>query len=74
MDSDFGRASDVVSAWFYDDVADLDTTSTRDAKTLLQEWLQGRGMPCRLTASCRFRERTTIKSLKSLAIPRSEIL
>ena len=43
MDSDFGRASDIVSAWFYDDVADLDITSTRDAKTLLQEWLQGRG-------------------------------
>ena len=43
MDTDFGRASEIVSAWFHDDVAGLDTTSTRDAKTLLQEWLQGKG-------------------------------
>ena len=43
MDTDFGRASEIVSAWFHDDVASLDTRSTRDAKTLLQEWLQGKG-------------------------------
>lgn len=43
MDTDFGRASEIVSAWFHDDVASLDTSSTRDAKTLLQEWLQGKG-------------------------------
>ena len=43
MDTDFGRASEIVSAWFHDDVAGLDTSSTRDAKTLLQEWLQGKG-------------------------------
>lgn len=43
MDTDFGRASEIVSVWFHDDVARLDTRSTRDAKTLLQEWLQGRG-------------------------------
>ena len=43
MDTDFGRASEIVSAWFHDDVASLDTSSTRDAKTLLQEWLRGKG-------------------------------
>lgn len=43
MDTDFGRASEIVSVWFHDDVASLDTRSTRDAKTLLQEWLQGKG-------------------------------
>ncbi len=43
MDTDFGRASEIVSAWFHDDVASLDTSSTRDEKTLLQEWLQGKG-------------------------------
>lgn len=43
MDTDFGRASEIVSAWFHGDVASLDTSSTRDAKTLLQEWLQGKG-------------------------------
>lgn len=43
MDADFGRASEVVSKWFHDDVVGLDINSTRDAKTLLQEWLQGKG-------------------------------
>ena len=43
MDAEFGSASAIVSTWFYDDVAGLDTTSTRDAKTQLQEWLQGKG-------------------------------
>lgn len=43
MDTEFGSASAIVSTWFYDDLAGLDTTSTRDAKTRLQEWLQGKG-------------------------------
>lgn len=43
MDTDFGRASEIVSVWFHDDVAGLDIISTRDAKTQLQEWLQGKG-------------------------------
>lgn len=43
MDTEFGSASAIVSTWFYDDVAGLDTNSTRDAKTRLQEWLQGKG-------------------------------
>ena len=43
MDTDFGRASEVVSMWFSDDIQGLDISSTRDAKTCLQEWLQARG-------------------------------
>jgi len=43
MDTDFGRASEVVSRWFSEDIQGLDISSTRDAKTCLQEWLQGRG-------------------------------
>ena len=43
VENDFGCASDIVAQWFHDDVANLDLNSTRDAKTLLQEWLQGKG-------------------------------
>lgn len=43
LETDFGCASDIVAQWFHEDVANLDLTSTRDAKTLLQEWLQGKG-------------------------------
>jgi ribonuclease-3 len=43
VETDFGQASAIVSQWFVEGVASLDITSTRDAKTLLQEWLQGKG-------------------------------
>lgn len=43
VETDFGCASQIVAPWFDDDIANLDLTSTRDAKTLLQEWLQGKG-------------------------------
>jgi ribonuclease-3 len=44
----FGAASRVVAQWFIDDVHQLDLDATRDAKTQLQEWLQGRhfSLPC----------------------------
>ena len=41
----FGVASKIVATWFVADVASLDIHTTRDAKTRLQEWLQGRGYP-----------------------------
>ena len=41
----FGNASRVVGQWFIDDVQRLDLDATRDAKTQLQEWLQGRHFP-----------------------------
>ena len=45
MDAGFGVASEVVASWFVTDVASLDIHTTRDAKTRLQEWLQGKGYP-----------------------------
>ena len=45
VDAGFGVASEVVASWFVTDVAALDIHTTRDAKTRLQEWLQGKGYP-----------------------------
>ena len=45
VDAGFGVASEVVASWFVTDVASLDIHTTRDAKTRLQEWLQGKGYP-----------------------------
>ena len=45
VEAGFGVASEVVATWFVADVASLDTNTTRDAKTRLQEWLQGKGYP-----------------------------
>ena len=43
IESGFDVASNVVATWFDEDVASLDVSRSRDAKTRLQEWLQGRG-------------------------------
>ncbi len=45
VEAGFGVASEVVATWFVADVASLDINTTRDAKTRLQEWLQGKGYP-----------------------------
>ena len=45
VEAGFGVASEIVASWFVADVASLDTHTTRDAKTRLQEWLQGKGYP-----------------------------
>ena len=45
VEAGFGTASEVVASWFVADVASLDIHTTRDAKTRLQEWLQGKGYP-----------------------------
>jgi ribonuclease-3 len=45
VEAGFGIASKIVASWFVSDVASLDTQTTRDAKTRLQEWLQGKGYP-----------------------------
>jgi len=45
VEAGFGTASEVVASWFVTDVASLDIHTTRDAKTRLQEWLQGKGYP-----------------------------
>lgn len=45
VEAGFGMASEIVAAWFVADVASLDIHTTRDAKTRLQEWLQGKGYP-----------------------------
>ncbi len=45
LDSNFDRASEVVTLWFGDGFDDLNLSDQRDAKTQLQEWLQGRGQP-----------------------------
>ena len=45
VEAGFGMASEIVASWFAADVASLDIQSTRDAKTCLQEWLQGKGYP-----------------------------
>ena len=41
----FGAASEIVASWFIADVVSLDIHTTQDAKTRLQEWLQGKGYP-----------------------------
>lgn len=41
----FGVASAVAALWFADGILDLDPSATRDSKTRLQEWLQGKGFP-----------------------------
>ena len=45
VEAGFGAASEIVGSWFIDDVASLDIHTTRDAKTRLQELLQGKGYP-----------------------------
>ena len=45
IEAGFGVASQIVGSWFAADVAQLDISTTRDAKTRLQEWLQGKGYP-----------------------------
>ena len=45
VEAGFGTASEIVASWFTADVALLDIHTTRDAKTRLQEWLQGKGYP-----------------------------
>ena len=45
VEAGFGIASEIVASWFVTDVASLDIHTTRDAKTRLQEWLQGKGYP-----------------------------
>ena len=45
IEAGFGVASQIVGSWFAADVARLDINTTRDAKTRLQEWLQGKGYP-----------------------------
>ena len=45
VEAGFGTASEIVASWFIADVALLDIHTTRDAKTRLQEWLQGKGYP-----------------------------
>ena len=45
VEAGFGAASDIVASWFIADVTSLDIHTTRDAKTRLQEWLQGKGYP-----------------------------
>ena len=45
VEAGFGTASEIVASWFIADVASLDILTTRDAKTRLQEWLQGKGYP-----------------------------
>ena len=45
IEAGFGVASQIVGSWFVADVARLDINTTRDAKTRLQEWLQGKGYP-----------------------------
>jgi len=44
-DSDFNSAHAVISHWFADSFDTLMLNDERDAKTQLQEWLQGRGHP-----------------------------
>lgn len=45
VEAGFGAASQIVASWFVDDITSLDINTTRDAKTRLQEWLQGKGYP-----------------------------
>ena len=45
VEAGFGAASEIVASWFIADVTSLDIHTTRDAKTRLQEWLQGKGYP-----------------------------
>jgi ribonuclease-3 len=45
VEAGFGAASGIVASWFITDVTSLDIHTTRDAKTRLQEWLQGKGYP-----------------------------
>ena len=45
VEAGFGMASQIVASWFIADIASLDIHTTRDAKTRLQEWLQGKGYP-----------------------------
>ena len=45
VEAGFGAASEIVTSWFITDVTSLDIHTTRDAKTRLQEWLQGKGYP-----------------------------
>ena len=45
VEAGFGTASEIIASWFTADVALLDIHTTRDAKTRLQEWLQGKGYP-----------------------------
>jgi len=45
LDSDFETACQVISVWFVDSFQSLSLSDERDAKTRLQELLQGRGYP-----------------------------
>ena len=45
IEAGFGMARDIVASWFVADIASLDIHTTQDAKTRLQEWLQGKGYP-----------------------------
>ncbi len=45
LDSDFETACQVISVWFVDSFQSLSLSDERDAKTRLQELLQGRGHP-----------------------------
>ena len=45
LDSDYPTASGAVSAWFDSSFDALELSDERDAKSRLQEWLQGHGYP-----------------------------
>lgn len=45
LDAGFDTTRTVVNGWFYDSFLQLSLDDERDAKTRLQEWLQGRGLP-----------------------------
>lgn len=45
LDSHFAKAREVVLRWFEQSLAELTLSDERDAKTRLQEWLQGRAQP-----------------------------
>ena len=43
LDTDFSRAVEIVRIWFEPELETLDTRHSKDPKTRLQEYLQGRG-------------------------------
>jgi ribonuclease-3 len=45
LDSNYTTANRVVSRWFESSLDALELSDERDAKTRLQEWLQGKGYP-----------------------------
>lgn len=45
LDGGYASVREVLLGWFAPGLADLDLSAGKDAKTTLQEWLQGRGHP-----------------------------